>query len=59
MSQVTYGQVPVLALGTENTAPSREQAGPGAERRRRGLPAYCGCCGCLTRYCICSCCCGK
>lgn len=21
------------------------------------LPPYCGCCGCLSRYCICSCCC--
>ena len=26
---------------------------------RRQLPAYCGCCGCITRYCICSCCCQK
>ncbi len=26
---------------------------------RRGLPAYCGCCGCLTRYCNCSCCCQR
>ena len=26
---------------------------------RKGLPAYCGCCGCVKRYCICSCCCGK
>lgn len=25
----------------------------------RGLPAYCGCCGCVKRYCLCSCCCGK
>lgn len=25
----------------------------------RGLPAYCGCCGCITRYCICRCCCAK
>lgn len=23
------------------------------------LPAYCGCCGCIKRYCNCSCCCQK
>lgn len=40
-----------------------------AQRARRGrqryvlpsaqLPAYCSCCGCITRYCICRCCCGR
>lgn len=27
--------------------------------QHRGLPAYCGCCGCITRYCGCSCCCQR
>jgi len=28
-------------------------------RTAKRLPPYCGCCGCLTRYCNCSCCCQK
>ena len=28
-------------------------------RNERRLPPYCGCCGCITRYCNCSCCCQK
>ena len=37
-------------------SPAHPHARPGSRRR---LPAYCGCCGCITRYCICSCCCQK
>lgn len=40
-------------------APSRVQIAPGLEIRRNRLPDYCSCCGCVSRYCICSCCCGK
>lgn len=38
------------------TPPARRRA---TRRNGRRLPAYCGCCGCITRYCNCSCCCQK
>jgi hypothetical protein len=32
---------------------------PAWQRPIRMLPKLCPCCHCVTRYCICSCCCGK
>lgn len=52
----------VLAAGRHGVAGTPEAAGllVAAEAQLRdALPAYCSCCGCLTRYCNCSCCCGK
>lgn len=31
----------------------------GRRRAAKRLSPYCACCGCITRYCICSCCCQK
>lgn len=51
-----------LAAAQANTA--RALAAPRVRCRTphgsgHRLSAYCGCCGCITRYCICSCCCQK
>lgn len=68
MNEVNHGEVkgvcricgqPVEYCECRWPQPSRVQIAPGLEIRRDALPEYCGCCGCIKRYCICSCCCGK
>lgn len=56
---MTAGQLARAQAATRlilNSPPARRY---GRNSRGRRLPPYCGCCGCVTRYCNCSCCCQK
>lgn len=56
---MTAAQLAAARAGTArvlaDTRPLRTGRTAGVPR----LPAYCGCCGCVTRYCNCSCCCQR